>query len=299
MPATFPTLTTDRLVLRPLTPDDAADLFLVFGDDDVMRYWVSHPHPSVERTREEIERITAPAKARQWAICLKEDGRAAGVIGFLGNEGVPGIGYILRRDLWRRGFGTEALQAVVAHGFDVLGYERAELWIHEDNIASQKLAHKTGFAPRGQFHMKWPQFSDPHVMIVYGRVNDRAALHGAGVAFNRVEPILAVPDVLAAAQYYRDRLGFTIEFTYGLPPVHAGIARGDWTFPAARLQLTKGEPVPARLFFFIGRNIDLLGAEYRNKGVEFESPIENKPWNMREFAIHDLNGCILRFGMPM
>jgi RimJ/RimL family protein N-acetyltransferase/catechol 2,3-dioxygenase-like lactoylglutathione lyase family enzyme len=293
----YPTLTTERLVLRPLTTDDAADLFCVFGDDEVMRYWVSFPHASVERTREEIERITSPAKAMQWAICLKDDLRAAGVIGFLGNEGVPGIGYILRRDLWRCGFGTEALSAVVGHGFEALGYERVELWIHEDNIASQKLANKVGFKPMSRFHMKWEQFDAPHAMIVYGLEHDLSSRSTRAI-FDRVEPILEVPDVRAAAEYYRDKLGFTIEFLYGMPPTHAGIARGDWTFPAARLQLTQGEPAPARLFFFIGNNIDLLEAEYRSKGVQFESSLENKPWRMREFAIRDLNGCILRFGMP-
>jgi ribosomal-protein-alanine N-acetyltransferase len=297
MPATFPNLATERLILRPLTTDDAEDLFVVFGDDEVMRYWVSHPHPSVARTREEIGRITAPAKAMQWAICLKDDLRAAGVIGFLGNEGVPGIGYILRRDLWRRGFGTEALQAVVAHGFDTLGYERAELWIHEDNNASQKLAQKAGFAPMSRFPMKWEQFDAPHTMIVYGLARDAAWRH-TRVTFNRVEPILAVPDVQRAAEYYRDTLGFTIEFLYGMPPTHAGLARGDWTFPAARLQLTQDEAAPARLFFFIGANIDLLEAELRGKDVAFASPIEDKPWGMREFTIRDLNGCLLRFGMP-
>jgi ribosomal-protein-alanine N-acetyltransferase len=298
MPATFPNLTTERLILRPLTTGDAEDLFVVFGDDEVMRFWVSKPHTSVERTRQEIKRITAPAKAMQWAICLKEDMRAAGVIGFLGNEGVPGIGYILRRDLWWRGFGHEALRAVLAHGFGVLGFDRVEAWVHEDNIASQKLAQKAGFEPMSRFPMKWEQFDAPHTMIVYGLERD-AALRHTRITFNRVEPILAVPDVQRTAEYYRDTLGFTIEFLYGMPPTHAGLARGDWTFPAARLQLTQGDAVPARLFFFISCNIDLLAREYLSKGAEFISPLEDKPWGMREFTIRDLNGCMLRFGMPL
>lgn len=298
MPNPFPVLTTERLVLRPLVTDDAADLFLVFSDDEVMRYWVSFPHQTIERTRAEIARMTSPAKARQWAICLKEDHRAAGVVGFLGNEGVPGIGYILRRDLWRRGFGSEALRAVVAHGFETMGYERVELWIHEDNTASQRLANKVGFRPKGSFRLKWEQFDAPHGMIVFGLERAPIAEKSRAI-FDRVEPILAAPDVLATASFYRDKLGFTIEFLYGTPPSHAGIARGDWTFPSARLQLTQGDAVPARLFFFVAGNIDALEQEYRSRGVEIVSPIENKPWGMREFAVCDLNGCVLRFGMPV
>lgn len=114
----------------------------------------------------------------------------------------------------------------------------------------------------------------------------------------RAEPILSVPDVQATAEYYRDMLGFAIEFLWGTPPTHAGVMRGEWTFPAARIQLGQGEtPNPAgTLFIFVGSEIGLLYDDYRAKGVEVISPLEHKPWGMREFTVRDLNGYHLRFG---
>ena len=51
-------------------------------------------------------------------------------------------------------------------------------------------------------------------------------------------PILAVPDVQAAAEYYCDKLGFTVGFLYGDPPTHGGIHRGEWTSEGAHIQLS-------------------------------------------------------------
>ena len=115
-----------------------------------------------------------------------------------------------------------------------------------------------------------------------------------------MEPILSVPDVLAAAEFYRDTLGFAIEFLWGDPPTHAGVTRGEWTFPAARIQFSQGEACkPAgTLFIFVDPAIEALYDDYRANDVEIVSPLEHKPWGMREFTAQDLNGYHLRFGTP-
>jgi RimJ/RimL family protein N-acetyltransferase/uncharacterized glyoxalase superfamily protein PhnB len=297
-------LETQRLILRPLSLDDAPDLFLVRRDPETVRYWDSGPHTHVDQTRDMIE-ATLRGQGAWWVICRRDDPAASaiGLIGFLGNPGAPGIGYILRRDHWRKGFGAEALRAVVTYGFNQLGLDRAELWIHEGNVASQRLAESVGFTRRSRFWAKWDHLPSSHEMLVYGlRASDwpDAPTQPERVAFNRVEPILAVPDVLATAEFYRDKLGFAIEFLWGDPPTHAGVARGEWTFPAARIQLSQGEtPRPAgTLFIFVGPGIEMLFDDYRARGVEIVSPLERKPWGMVEFTVRDLNGYHLRLGTP-
>ena len=91
-----------------------------------------------------------------------------------------------------------------------------------------------------------------------------------------------------------------IEFIMGEPANYAGLSRGDWTFPSARLHLSQGagSPDAVQLFFFVGPGLDRLHGELRAAGVEIVSPPENKSWGMREFTARDLNGCLLRFGMP-
>jgi RimJ/RimL family protein N-acetyltransferase/uncharacterized glyoxalase superfamily protein PhnB len=300
-----PRIETQRLILRPLSLDDAADLHPAFADPETMRFWHTPPHRDVEATRAELRTMLGSDRANYWAITLKGDERAVGYLGYLGNEGAPGFGYLLRRDLWRHGYGAEAVRAALTHGFDVLGYDRTELWIHENNVASQRLAIKVGFTQRGEFRIRWGHFASPHVMRVFGLF--ASDWPGAPqqpqperIAFDRVEPILTVPNVQAAAEFYRDKLGFGIEFLWGNPPTHAGVARGEWTYPAVRIQLSQGEPPrPAgTLFIFVGPTIESLYDDYRAKGVAIASPLERKPWGMREFTARDLNGYHLRFGTP-
>ncbi len=296
-------ITTERLLLRPLSVDDASDLYAVYADTQTMRYWPSLPHATVGDTRVEIRQLIAPADACYWCVCARTPYATVpiGVFGFLGNSGVPGAGYILHRDYWRQGYGTEALRAMVAYGFERLGLDRIELWIHEDNLASQRLAQKVGFARRSQFRLKWDSRPTSHVMAVYGLYSPTQA---ASVlpAFDQLAPILAVGNVQATAEYYRDKLGFVIEFLYGRPATHAAVARGDWTHPSVRIQLSRvGGVVDSRamaLFVTVGPGVDALCARWRAAGVEVVSEPENKPWGMREFSIRDCNGYLLRIGTP-
>ncbi|MCP5096737.1 MAG: GNAT family N-acetyltransferase [Chloroflexi bacterium] len=101
-------------------------------------------------------------------MCKKSNGQAIGNVGYLGNVCMPGMGYILHPDYWQHGFMSEAVQAALAHGFTVMGLDRVELWINDENIASQKLAQKVGFRQRGQFRMRYPHQTEAHDKLVYG-----------------------------------------------------------------------------------------------------------------------------------
>ena len=48
----------------------------------------------------------------------------------------------------------------------------------------------------------------------------------ADVALTSVVPILFVRDVPASAAFFRDRLGFTIDFLHGTPPFYGSVSRG-------------------------------------------------------------------------
>lgn len=299
-------LDAERLTLRPLSVDDAADLFLVYGDPEAMRFWTTPAHPDAAETARMIDAMLSEASSAWWSIVLRASGRAIGAIGLYLNASVPGIGYILGRAHWRQGYGAEALRAVVDHTFNDLGRDRVELWIQVENVASRRLAEKTGFTRRAQFRTRWAHNAGSHVMAVYGlHARDWPSVRRAlapRVEFSHLEPILSVPDVSATAAFYRDKLGFTIEFLYGDPPVHAGVARGEWSFPSARLQLTQAAPGAAAgglsLFVFVGPDIERLRDEYARAGVEISADLETKPWGMREFSVRDCNGYVLRFGTP-
>ncbi len=307
------TLSTTRLTLRPLSLDDAPALFMVFSDAATMRYWHERPHTSVAITRAMIQDMLRPADNCWWAICRAPDAPAVGFVGYLGATALPGMGYILRADCWRQGYATEAVQAAVAYGFRQLTFDRIELWIHEQNRASQALAHKLGFAYRGQFMQKFNHAAAAHATLVYGllaeewspelAIADRTRT-AQKISFYALEPVLPVQDVAATVEFYCARLGFQVGFLYGDPPTHASVVRGEWSARAVRIQFAQTDNWTAdkawgQIYIFVGAEIDALYAHYSAQGVAVRQAIANQPWGIREFTIADNNGHQLRFGTPV
>ena len=299
------TLTTERLILRPLAVADADDLYDMYRRSDAMRFVDTPPHTSAAETRERVdEMLSGPGTA--WTIRTAAEGPALGFVEYIGNAGVPGMGYMLHPDQWGNGYMSEAVRAALDYGFSEMGLDRVELWIIEQNTASLRLAERVGFGCRGRLRQKYHKDACGHDKIVYGITAEQwrtGQLPGNAQAAYSLAPILAVPDVQAAAEYYCDKLGFTIGFLYGDPPTHCGIHRGEWTSEGAHIQLSyTDQPLPPKpqvgFYVFMGEDVDGLFERYRAAGVHIEREPTNEPWGMREFAIRDCNGYLLRFGRP-
>ena len=137
---------TERLVLRGAREGDAAPLFEVFGCVETMRYWSTLPHTSAVQTAELVAGIAEIADQYRYFV-IEHESRAVGTAGFWdGNE----IGFILHRDLWRQGYGAEILMSLIAHGFEVLGYEAIVADADLRNAASIGLLRKLGFVETGR-----------------------------------------------------------------------------------------------------------------------------------------------------
>lgn len=301
-------LQTNRLELRPLQQSDGQDLFGAFRDVETMRFMDSLPHSDVSESITHLERMLSPSSC-WWAITLKEQPHVIGFVGYLGNPGVPGMGYFLHRAHWRQGYMTEAVTAALDYGFDKtvgLGLDRVELWINDGNIASQRLAEAVGFARQGQFRMRYPHEQNAHDKIVYGMYRYMWQTRGQREAVQpkpcyKLEPILAVADVQATADFYCNKLGFTVNFLYGDPPTHGAVSWQEWTTDGATIQLSyRPEANTTRketgLYLFVGPDIDALYGRYRERAVTIVAELVTQPWGMREFTIEDCNGYLLRFG---
>lgn len=138
---------TKRLTLRPMRMSDRDDLFAVFGDARVMKYWSTLPHSDPEHTAALIrETISAdPKTTAEFAIEFQ-----GCVIGKAGFWRMPEIGYLLHPDYWHQGIGTEALRALVAYGFDELELDRITADVDPNNEASLRLLGKLGFRETGR-----------------------------------------------------------------------------------------------------------------------------------------------------
>lgn len=155
---TFPRLETDRLILREITPEDSSDLFSYYNDRQVTQYLDWFGPSSVEHAIEIINNWTTQYQQStfmRWGITLKSENR---IIGTIPMGPVRGpfewklpicIGYELSRSYWNQGIMTEALQAVIAYIFEVLGNHRIFAEVFPENIASLKVLSKLGFQEEG------------------------------------------------------------------------------------------------------------------------------------------------------
>lgn len=303
------TLKTERLILQPMTLDDAADMFRIFSHPDAMGFMPTPPHENVEQTHNMLQWDMSREGAYMWAIRLKNSDTVIGQMHYLGGTRVPGMGYILHPDYWGQGIVAEAAQVVLNYGFEQIGYDRVELWIDQVNTASIRVAQKLGFTLRGQFVNKFQHRSRQHIVLVWGMLAQEWRKSASDpsetdVQFFGVEPVLMVHDVQATAQYYQDKLGFRIDFLYGDPPNHGGVSRGMWSGAMTSIQLSQVPPereiVPSgHLYIRVDAGLDALYEQYNRKGVIVLAEPDNKPWGLREFVIKDMNGHVLVFATPI
>ena len=148
-------ITTDRLVLRPVLHGDAQDLYEIFSDRQVMKYYDLLLFESLERAKEQIEFFTRGFEQRtmiRWGIELKQSGKLIGTCGlFAFNEDAlkAELGYELNSSYQGNGFMTEALKAVLDYTFRECGINRVEAFVEPLNTASQGLLEKLGFTKEG------------------------------------------------------------------------------------------------------------------------------------------------------
>jgi GNAT superfamily N-acetyltransferase len=109
------------------------------------------------------------------------------------------------------------------------------------------------------------------------------------------EPIFPVADVVATVRYYREVLGFREGWTWGEPPDFGGVR---WDKVGAMFALPSGPEakVGGQWHSFFVEGIDALHDFHARNGAAICSPLEAKPWGLREYTVRDLNGHYLRFG---
>jgi catechol 2,3-dioxygenase-like lactoylglutathione lyase family enzyme len=108
-------------------------------------------------------------------------------------------------------------------------------------------------------------------------------------------PVLFVANVETSAAFFRDKLGFAIDFLHGQPPFYASVSRD-----AARLHLRfVHEPVISPevrereqiIYAFVQvDNIKKLFAEFKAAGVDFVQPLKKEPWGASAFIVLDPDG---------
>lgn len=156
---------TRRLILRPLRDSDAAAIFALFNDWNVVRYLSSPPWPY---TRAEADRYVraamTPTDGGETVFAITLQDRLIGSIGLrqwpaskLQSEAGLNIGYWLGTPYWRHGYMTEALRALVNHVFALTPAEAIFCGAFAENRPSLRVQEKAGFFIAGETML----FSNP------------------------------------------------------------------------------------------------------------------------------------------
>ena len=151
----LPTLETPRLLLRPVTLKDAADIYHYSKDPLVAEHVLWDAHENIHQTRAYIRYILRQYKNGEpssFAIVEKASRKVIGTIGYMwvSQDNASGeVGYSLSRAHWNRGYMTEALKKVIAFGFEELHLNRIEAQHETTNPASGRVMEKAGMRPEG------------------------------------------------------------------------------------------------------------------------------------------------------
>jgi uncharacterized glyoxalase superfamily protein PhnB len=107
-----------------------------------------------------------------------------------------------------------------------------------------------------------------------------------------ITPILRVTDLETSLAYYRDQLGFPLQWRADRM---ASVVRDR-----AALMLCAGDQgQPGTWVWIAASDVDILYAELEARGARLRHPPANYPWGSRECQVTDPDGHVIRFGADL
>jgi [ribosomal protein S5]-alanine N-acetyltransferase len=168
-------LRTSRLLLRPLSPQDAPAMFAMMRDPETMRFWDWPAFTDTETVDDIVAAQIADmdaGNALYWAVC-----REGVVIGCCDLSEIDRhharaeVGFLFGRSSWGQGHAFEAMTAIVNHAFGELGLARLWARFHAGNEKSRALLEKLGFAYEGTLRRHVVREGVRRDCILYGRLS--------------------------------------------------------------------------------------------------------------------------------
>jgi uncharacterized glyoxalase superfamily protein PhnB len=121
----------------------------------------------------------------------------------------------------------------------------------------------------------------------------------------KVSPYFFVEDIVRAAEYYRDKLGFHFDRYWGEPACFVMVRR-DGMQLMLRSGAFGGRPQPNQRLdryswdaYIYVRDVDALHAEFAVKGADIVRLPEDQDYECRDFEVRDPDGYVLCFGQDI
>ena len=117
-------------------------------------------------------------------------------------------------------------------------------------------------------------------------------------------PILHVTDVTRTAHFFRDKLGFSIDFLHGHPPFYGAVERDKAKIHLRHVHEPVVDPKMRREAGLLAIYIDVenvrgLYEEFLVSGAPMEGKLHKEPWGASTFIIVDPDGNWISFNGPI
>lgn len=164
-------LETDRLMLRPITLDDAEDLFEYASDPENTRHTFP-THKSIEETEWVISNLFMSSPLGNFAIELKENGKMIGTCDLRVNESEKSaeLAYAINKKYWGNGYAPEAAKRLLELAFQDLKIERLWAKFSSKNPASGRVMEKIGMEKEGILRHTKNLCGDFVDQVIYSRI---------------------------------------------------------------------------------------------------------------------------------
>jgi len=148
-------LETDRLIIRPLTVEDAHEIHGYFSDPAVYEHIPPNPSTSLEETREKLGKIIGMSAkfGGSMAVIEKSSGQIIGDCGIFPSEieeEAIEIAYRFAKSAWGKGYAVEAAKELLRNGFEEFDLERIIAITGPDHRASIRVMEKLGMKHIGK-----------------------------------------------------------------------------------------------------------------------------------------------------
>lgn len=140
-------LETSRLYFKRFSAEDAAEMYRLNLDPEVVRYTGDRAFASIDEAKTFIQNYDHYDRYGygRWSIFLKSNKQYLGWCGLkYHDEGYVDIGFRFHKAHWGKGYATESAQAALSLGFNVLGLKEIVGRVAEDNLASIRVLEKLG-----------------------------------------------------------------------------------------------------------------------------------------------------------
>jgi 8-oxo-dGTP diphosphatase len=236
-PDTFAPLATERLILRPLIPEDAEAMHRLVNDWEVTRNLATVPFPYPRELADEWILSTRHELAQGSAYTLAitgRDGEHEVLVGTVrlhidAKERCGKLGYWVGRRFWGHGVATEAAGRVASWALANLNLDRLEAGVITDNPASAAVLRRIGFREAGEGTDHFTARGGEHPVWRFAATRDDIFGH-AEAAQEAVEPGTK-PLLLVAACALVDADGRVLLARRPEGKKMAGL----WEFPGGKL----------------------------------------------------------------